>query len=216
MTREEFNDWLATLSDTFPSLGRYLDRVESPAKITAGWFGVVESLEPSEAAAYTSALVEGSEEAPRYPDDWATFPGAVRRWCGNRRSYELPSVGGGTYEDPRYRCLACRDRGYGVEVLNPAWVDRHRSEIADGLPADWWREARVWCRTHRVGPLVFGCDCSCSAWERMPVKRRELGHQRYNARRHLLVQYGNYPTPQEIAAFVENTFTMEEAHAWQP
>lgn len=214
MTNSEFNSWLADLSDLFPAMGRYLDRAANPASITSHWREALDAVSEHEARQCVAAMVSGSEDAPKFGDDWATFPGVVLRWCSRTRRYDLPADA--SAPDPQsYRCIACRDRGIGVEVVNDRWLAAHRNAIEAGLPDDWDIAARVWCRSKSAGPLVYSCDCCCVAFESLPETRRKLPFVKYNPKLHCRVTSGGYPTPAQLQAWLAD-HPAEVSYEWNP
>lgn len=218
MTPAEFSNWIDQARDCFPSIGKLIDDAVDKSGLLFRWRKAFETTSPETASQFLDALLDGTIETPRFQSDWATLPGMARRWCREHAPLESsqPVTAYSQFDGPRYQCMDCFDKGYGVEVLNPVWVRRHESQIADGLPVDWWIAARLWCRAERVGPLIYSCVCreGCSHGDRVQDGRKEKHRQRYNPVMHLKTR--GYPTPDELSAWVENLPPIEATNSWNP
>ena len=218
MTRQDFGRWLNRLKNAFPAVDRFFDRpTETDArKLAALWFDVLHTIELEDADRAILALASGDLEPPTYIDDWSKLPGRVRHWCRDNRVLSTMFAAARFANDSSYHCLACRDRGYGVEVFTPGWVrqfsvDIERRELRDG----WQQEARRWCSTAGCGPLVYGCDCCCDAGIALQRLRR-IQRKVYHRETHCLVPpCGEKYWADALADFVAGHPVLEQ-NTWVP
>lgn len=217
MNEQEAIDWTRKATDRFPGLKQLFEGARDPKGVAVDWAHALRNVPLEAAERYLLGMVAGDIDPPKYTSDWATLPGQLRRWCAENSPLQSQVAPDRFCREPRYKCLACRDRGYGVEVFNPRWIDAQEVEIAAGLPADWERTARRWCQVNRAGPLIYGIDCSCERGRQLHASRRSPG-ERYEPGRHCLVPGGpRSELPAVLRQWVEEHPVLEsEAVQFKP
>lgn len=216
MNLEETKAWVREVSARFPAIRARLFHADSDAKgIVLDWANALESISTETAGKFLQALVAGDPEPPTYADDWAKLPAMLRRWARENQPLRA-NVAASAFSDPAtFRCLACYDRGYGVQVFNPVWVNAHEAECERGLSGPWEIEARRWCKAKGCGAFTYTCDCVCEAGKRCQQRRREQ-RQIYMPEVHCLVP-PRFQWVEALAKWVVAHPSLDQPqHQWQP
>lgn len=214
MNAEELKAWVQRTADRFPQVSQLFERAADRNDLAASWATVLESVPAEVANEYVDAMLAGNPEPPTFAADWARLPAMLRRWSYERKPLNL-SPARFTPDERTYKCLACLDRGYGVEIFSPSWVKAHRTEIELGeLPDDWQRAARRWCR-ERGYKLTGSVDCSCETGRRQAEKRRHKALT-YQPGQHCLVPGGGQGAWMDALAKWVAEHPIEATNAWQP
>lgn len=164
MTPEEFGKFLDTCRTVFSEVNRLTaGRDHEAASRRELWQQVLTDVDLDQAERYVDAVLKGDEKPPEYRSEWDVFPATVRQWC--RRNKPVRWQASADYADePRYRCLKCRDTGWAV-LLSLEWIREAWDDIeADRWPQGWYQQARNWCRRNGHS-LVAAYKCPCEGRE---------------------------------------------------
>lgn len=216
MTLEETQNWIREVSARFPGIRARLFHADADAKnIAIDWAIALDKITPETATKFTQAMVAGDPEPPQYGDDWARLPAMLRQWSKQNQPLVCNVAASAFSEQQSYRCIACWDRGYGVVVFNPSWVNAHELECERGLSGAWEAEARRWCKTKGAGSFTYACDCSCEVGRRQQEARR-IRRQVYMPAVHCLVPLRSQWESSLAKWVVEHPSLDQPQHQWQP
>lgn len=191
---------------------------------TAAWGRTLADVDYDDARRCLDAIHRGEagEELRGLWDWFDKFPAVVRRWCRDHATPKPQDRPLKFFEPRPVKCRHCLDRGV-VSVLNPAFADEHAHQLEDQGPIDindkakvaevyrWFRDARAWCRSQGVGPLVATVVCGCGA-RKLPEGHTQIIHNPKTMP--ALRGFSPLDCYEALAAF--EPVEISEAYAWTP